>query len=106
MTITIKDLGDLVIYAGAIAVALTAIGVVARVVVVRPLLRWLRKELQPAVQETRQVATETRDAATKVQAEVSPNGGSSIKDAITRMDAEMQVLSTRLTDHITNHPRS
>ncbi|WP_301177243.1 hypothetical protein [Actinomadura geliboluensis] len=79
----LRDVGAAVIYLGMIAGALAAIGIVVRVVVVRPLQKWLREQIKPQLAE--------------VHAEVTPNHGGSIKDQVTRIDQ-------RLTDHLTNHP--
>lgn len=97
MTIDVRSAGDAVIWLGAVAAALAAMGVVARVTVLRPLLRWLRRELQVPLQEA-------RDAAAAVHAEVSPNSGRSMKDQVTRMDDHLTGLAKRLDDHLTNHP--
>lgn len=42
---TVRGLGDVIIYLGAVAGALTAVGVLARWCVVRPLKRWLAAEV-------------------------------------------------------------
>ncbi len=86
----LKDLGDFLIYLGAIAAALAAIGVVLRFVVVRPLMNKLKAELIPK--------TNT------IHAEVTPNHGSSMKDQITRTETKLDTLEKRFSDHILNHP--
>ena len=97
MTVTIKNLGDAVIYLGAVAAALAAIGVVARFAVLRPLKSWIREQIQPVMHET-------RDAANAVQAEVSPNHGHSIKDVVDRTERKVDTLGERFDDHLRNHP--
>lgn len=50
--ITVRHLGDLVIYAGAIAAALAALAVVARYVIVQPLKRFIAHTLEEAFSAT------------------------------------------------------
>lgn len=104
---TIKDLSDLVIYVGAVAAALSAIGFLIYRVAVRPFIRWLKAELgatREQLDAARQELGETKETAEAVHAEVTPNHGSSMKDAVTRTEAEVRQLRRDLTDHITNHP--
>jgi hypothetical protein len=86
----LKDIGDFLIYLGAIAAALAAIGVVLRFVVVRPLMNKLKEELIPK--------TNT------IHAEVTPDSGHSMKDQITRTEVKLDTLEQRFSDHLTNHP--
>jgi hypothetical protein len=88
--INLQAVGAAVIYLGMVAGALAAIGVVLRVAVVRPLQKWLREQISPQLAE--------------VHAEVTPNHGGSLKDAVTRIEAVQQADVQRLTDHLTNHP--
>ena len=97
---TIKHLGDLIIWAGGVAAALTAIGFLVYRVFVRAFIRWLKEQIV----QTREAATETRDAANAVQAEVTPNHGSSMKDQLTRTEQKVDQLDRRFTDHLINHP--
>lgn len=90
---TIKHLGDLIIWAGAVAAGLSAIGWLVYRLFVRPGVRWLREQV-----------TETRTVAEAVHAEVTPNHGGSLKDAVTRTEIKVDALSQRLADHISNHP--
>jgi flagellar biosynthesis/type III secretory pathway M-ring protein FliF/YscJ len=99
---TIKNLGDLLIYLGAIAGALTAIGWLIYRVGVRPFVRWLKTEIT----ETREQVTQTRDAAEAVQAEVSHNHGHSIKDVVDRTERKVDDITRRFDAHLTNHPGS
>jgi len=92
---TIKDLGDLVIYAGTVAGALTAIGWLLYRVAVRPSVRWLKTEL-----------TTTREATQAVQAEVTPNHGTSMKDQMGRIEVKVDRLRSDFADHLSNHPGS
>lgn len=103
MSITIKNLGDIVIYLGALAAALAAIGVVGRYTVLQPLKRWMREQIQPTIRETRDTASETLDAANAVQAEVSPDHGRSIKDTVDRIDRRVDTLGQRFDDHLLTH---
>lgn len=43
--IDLRLIGDVIIYVGAVVVALTALGAFLRIVVVRPLMKKLREEL-------------------------------------------------------------
>lgn len=90
---TIKNLGDLLIYLGAVAAAISAIGYLAYRVIWRPFVRTLKAELGA-----------TRQTAEAVHAEVSPNHGSSMKDAVTRTEQKVDQLDRRFTDHLINHP--
>lgn len=97
---TVKHLGDVVIYLGAIAVALTAMGVLLRRLVVMPLKRWLKEQIA----QTRDAVRDVQETANAVHAEVTPNHGGSLKDAVTRTEIKVDALSHRLADHISNHP--
>lgn len=88
--IPLRTIGAAVIYLGMVAGALAAIGVVLRFAVVRPLQKWLREQI--------------RAPLTEVHAEVTPNHGGSLKDAVTRIEAAQRAESQRLTDHLTHHP--
>ena len=97
---TIRHLGDIIIWFGAVAAALTAIGGFLYWVAVRPFRRWLREQIG----QVREATEQTRDAAEKVQAEVTPNHGSSMKDQLTRTELKVDQLDRRFTDHLINHP--
>lgn len=99
---TFKEFGDLLIYLGAVAAALSAIAWLLHRVVWRPFVGWLKAELGA----TRQAAESVNETAAKVHAEVTPNHGTSLKDAVDRTEVEVRQLNQRLTDHITNHPGS
>ncbi|MGW5259704.1 hypothetical protein ACWEQG_01935 [Microbispora sp. NPDC004025] len=105
---TIRDLGDAILYAGALAAALAAIGVVARWAVLRPLKKWIAEQIgqvkqgTAAVQETAQAVQATAD---KVHAEVSPNHGHSLKDHVIRTETKLDALTQRFEDHLANHPK-
>lgn len=98
---TVRDLTDLVIYAGAVAGALSAIGWLVYRVFVRSFVRWLREQIE----QTRDHAVQARESAEAVEAEVTPNSGSSLKDQVTRTEVKVDALGQRLADHIMNHPR-
>jgi HAMP domain-containing protein len=91
---TVRHLGDVLIYLGALAAAVTAIaaalGLAVRFTVVRPLQTWLREQIKAPV-----------DA---VHAEVTPNHGSSLKDAIDRIETTVEQLRRDLRGHIEHHP--
>ena len=93
----LHDLTDGLIYLGYLAGAVAAIGVVVRVGIVRPLKTWIRELLRE------QIAT-VRDPLAEVHAEVTPNHGSSMKDAVARIEQQQTLLAQRLTDHLANHP--
>jgi hypothetical protein len=95
---TVRHLGDLIIYLGAVAGALAAIGALLRWGVVKPLKRWLAAEVRGPLDET-------RTSAAAIEAEVSHNHGTSLKDAVTRTEVAVQTLSARFDDHLINHPK-
>lgn len=97
---TVKDLSDFVIYAGAFAAALSAIGYLLYRIAVRPTLRWLKAEIGA----TREELGATRQTAEAVHAEMSPNHGSSLRDAVDRAEVKLDSLDGRLAEHIRNHP--
>ncbi|MFD0883720.1 hypothetical protein ACFQ08_04010 [Streptosporangium algeriense] len=97
---TIRALGDLVVYLGAVAAALAAIGVVVRWAVVRPLKKWVAEQVG-MVRESTAAVQETAD---KVHAEVSPNHGQSLKDTVNRTESKIDMLTQRFDDHLRNHP--
>ncbi|WP_433225627.1 hypothetical protein [Actinomadura formosensis] len=106
---TIKDLGDLIIWAGGVAAALSAIGFLVYRVFVRAFVRWLKEQIVETRQElgeTRQALGETKQTAEAVHAEVTPNHGTSLKDAVTRTEQKVDQLDRRFTDHLINHPGS
>ncbi|WP_329251840.1 hypothetical protein OG417_07860 [Actinoallomurus sp. NBC_01490] len=100
---TVRGLGDVIIYLGAVAGALTAVGVLARWCVVRPLKRWLAAEVGAPLQQARQVAEDTHSKTTAIEAEVSHNHGTSLKDAVTRTEQKVDTLSARFDDHLRTH---
>lgn len=100
MNTTLKDLGDFVIYLGAFAAALSAIGYLLYRVAWTPFVRTLRAELGA----TREAAEAVQSTAEAVHAEVTPNHGSSLKDAVTRTEQKVDQLDRRFTDHLINHP--
>jgi hypothetical protein len=88
--IDIRLIGDVIIYIGAVAIALTALGAFLRIVVVRPLMKKLREELIP------QTAV--------IHAEMTPDHGHSMKDHVTKTAAKVEELEKRFGDHLVNHP--
>lgn len=91
-----RELGDAVIWLGAVAGALGALAIVARYVIVRPLRAWI----------TEQITHRVAGPLDAVQAEVTPNSGTSMRDQITRIERTVELLSVRLDDHIRLHPGS
>jgi len=91
--ITVRDLGNLVIYAGAVAAALAAIAVVARYVVLQPLKRWLAREIRRPVEAIgAEVGADTK--------------GPTLKDALLATSYRVTSLERRFEDHLNNHPGS
>ena len=86
-----KDVGDVILYAGGVATALAAIGALLRYLVLRPLQRWITEQVKQPV-----------DA---VHAEMSPDHGHSLRDAVNRTEAKVDALGQRFEDHLINHPR-
>ncbi len=97
---TLRALGDLLIYLGAVAGAISAIGWLVYRAAVKPFIRWLKAE----VAATRHAAETGSSTAAKVHAEVTPNHGHSLKDSVTRTELEVKQLRRELLEHITNHP--
>lgn len=100
---SVRDVGDLVIYAGAVAGALGAIGVLLRVLVVRPIRARINEQIETHV--SRKLTT-VGDQVGEVQAEVSPNRGKSMADAVNRTEVKVDHLANRLDSHLIHHPRS
>lgn len=95
---SVRNLGDLIIYFGALATALAAIGALIRWGVVRPLKSWIADEVRGPLRET-------QSHAQAIEAEVSHNHGTSLKDAVVRTEVAVQTLTARFDDHLINHPR-
>lgn len=89
MTITLEEFFTGVIYAGAVAAALAAIGVVMRFAVLKPLVRHIKEQVSAPLN--------------RVHTEVHTNGGSTMKDQLTSIDKKLTILSKRLDDHLENH---
>lgn len=105
---TIRDVGDVILYLGAIATALVAIGALLRWAVVRPIKKWITEQISPVRQTTAAVQKNTqavKETADRVHAEVTPNHGGSLKDVVTRTELKVDVLTQRFDDHLINHPK-
>lgn len=89
MDISLKDLGDTVLYIGGVAAALTAIGLLMRFVVLKPLVRHIKEQVSPPL--------------AKVYTEVHTNGGSTMKDQLTSIEKKITILSKRFDEHLENH---
>lgn len=106
--ITVREVGDVILYLGAVATALVAIGALLRWAIVRPIKKWITEQISPvrqtavAVEKNTQAVMETAD---KVHAEVTPNHGGSLKDVVTRTELKVDVLAQRFDDHLINHPK-
>lgn len=88
---TVRDIGDVIIYAGTVAAALAAIGALLRYIVLRPLKTWITEQIKQPV-----------DA---VHAEMSPDHGHSLRDAVNRTEGKVDSLTLRFEDHLINHPK-
>lgn len=85
-TIGFKDASDAVIYLGAVAGAVTGIGFVLRIAIIRPVMRYLKNTINPSLATVRH--------------EVTNNQGSSLKDDVTAIKHQLQELTRVVTDHI------
>jgi hypothetical protein len=99
LMITIKDVGNVILYLGGLCLALGAIGVVLRFAVVRPLKSLIDDRIE-AVQASTKAVQETAD---QVHAEVSPDHGHSMKDTINRTEIKLDALTQRFEDHLRTH---
>jgi Flp pilus assembly protein TadB len=86
--VTVRHLTDWVIYLGAVAGALTALAILLRFLVLKPLKRWITEQIKQPLD--------------KVHTEFRPNHGGSMKDALNRIERELQEQSVKLTDHLIN----
>lgn len=86
MQIDIKTVGDAVLYLGAVATALIALGVFLRYIVLRPLKRWITEQVVSPVM--------------KVKKEMTANSGSSMKDDVTSVRETVDTLTTTLSKHM------
>lgn len=87
--ITLRDLFDAILYVGGVAAALTAIGLLMRFVVLKPLVRHIKEQVSAPLN--------------RVHTEVHTNGGSTMKDQLTSIDRKLTSLSKRLDEHLENH---
>lgn len=108
MALTVRELGDLLIYLGALATALVGVGALLRWVVVQPMRRWVGQQIQ---EQVRGPLEQTASEVGRITAEVHPNHGSSMRDAIDRTEKQVDrterevcVLAQRFDDHLLNHP--
>lgn len=84
--LTLKEVTDFLIYAGAVAGALAAIGLFLRLAIVRPMRKWITQQLVPPI--------------AKIHDEVTPNSGHSMKDDVTGTRAEVDDLKTLVNKHL------
>lgn len=89
MNITLSSIGEVVVWLGLICGAVMAIAGMFRYIVLGPLKRHLAAHFAP------------------IQKEMKPNSGSTLRDAIDRLEAshnetnnQLALLSQRLDDHI------
>jgi hypothetical protein len=93
VNVTLKNLTDFILYAGAVAAALTAIGLVMRYVVLRPLQRWI----------TEQITQRLAKPLDRVQTEMVDTGNGSIKSAVKRTETKVDQLTERFDRHLESH---
>lgn len=93
------DIGNSIIWWGGVLVAFAAI--------IETIRRGLRRTKRWLVAEIAAPVQETRENAAAVAAEVSHNGGSSMKDALARIErgqvdlaADVRTQAARLDDHL------
>lgn len=92
---TVANVADLILYLGGLAGAVITIGTLLHVVAVRPLRRKVAEEIDQHV--SKQLG--------EIKAEVTPNSGRSMRDAVTRTEAKVELLTSRFDAHLVNHPR-
>jgi hypothetical protein len=90
--VTVQELGELLIWLGAIAGALLAIGTVLRLWVVNPLKRNTNVELQSV-----------KANVAKVLAEIAPENGVRMGERLNGVELRLAAVETRVGDHITTH---
>lgn len=102
MDTTFGDAGSTVLYLGALSVAVMAIGSIIHFLVIKPFKKWLNEVIESRVAKPLDIVT----------AEVTHNGGSSMKDflgsvkhSVEETDKKLVILSSRLDQHLENHAR-
>ena len=85
---------NVMVYLGTVAGALLAIGALLRYAVVKPLVRWMAKQLRVPV---RQVAAEVGASAE------SEEDGPTLKDMIIAYGFRLSAVEQRLADHVRDH---
>lgn len=83
--VTLRQAGDVLVYLGQLALAMAAVGVVLRFTVIRPFKHWIAEQLREPVG---QIAV--------LSAEMQPDHGSSLRDAVDRVEV---ALSSHVADH-------
>jgi hypothetical protein len=84
--IDIRSVGDAVLYLGAVAAALAALGMIFRFMVLVPLKRWITEQVVSPV--------------LKVKSEITTNSGSSMKDDVSSVRESVDKLNKNLNAHI------
>lgn len=91
--VKLAAIGQAVIYLGMVAGAVTAIAIVLRVAVVRPLQKWIREQIRGPLNE--------------VHAEVTPHDhGDSLTERLDRIEQNQRDLAGAFADHLMHHPGS
>lgn len=93
MDYTLRQLGDFILYFGAVAAALTAIGLLMRFVILSPLKKWISEQI------TQRLATPLN----KVHTEMTDTGNGSIKSAVKRTEQKVDDLTIRFDRHLESH---
>lgn len=92
---TVRALGELIIWAGAICTALFAIGMLLRVAVVNPLKRNTNAELETVKANVQKVLTE-----------VAPESGVRMSERLYGVELRLGAVENRISDHVITHSKN
>lgn len=87
----VRHVTDAFIYMGAFVGALTALGALLRLVVVKPLKAW--------------IADQVKQPVDTVRSEMQPDRGTSMRESILRTETKIDTLFKRFDDHLLVHGR-
>lgn len=91
---TLKELGDLVIWAGGVALALTAIIGLVHITVVRPLKHWLKEQIATPLKETEKSLKTSNGQSAGQYIENSSNMLDKIEKEISNLSGQLNVTNT------------
>lgn len=91
---TLRDLGELIIWVGSIAAALLGIGAFLQIVVVKPIKRNMNREW-----------TAVKEQTDKLLAEVAPENGVGMSERMKFLEFRIGALETRYSDHLLRNQR-